>query len=103
MKRFVAVCMLLLGLSQGALVKADAKLASEKNCLACHDVSAKRLGPSFRDVSARYVGQKDAVDKLTQKVLKGGAGAWGTMPMPANPQVSETDARKLVTWVLSQR
>ena len=54
-------------------------------------------------MAAKYAGQKDAVEKLTQKVMKGGVGAWGQIPMPANPQVSEAEAKQLVTWILGQK
>jgi cytochrome c len=83
-------------------VAADAmQLAQQKNCLACHAIDKKVVGPAYKDVAAKYAGQKDAVAKLTQKVLKGGAGVWGPVPMPANTQVTEAQAKELVTWVLS--
>ncbi len=87
------------GVSNVALANAD--LAKAKNCMACHSVTNKVLGPSFKDVGAKYAGQKGAEDKLVQKVIKGGSGVWGTVPMPANAQVSEAEARTLVKWMLS--
>jgi cytochrome c len=80
---------------------ANPDLAQKKNCMACHATDKKLVGPSYKDVAAKYAGQKDAVDKLTQKVLKGGAGTWGPVPMPANAQVSEAEAKQLVQWVLT--
>lgn len=80
---------------------ANADLAKSKNCMACHAVANKVVGPAYKDVAAKYAGQADAEDKLTQKVLKGGSGVWGAVPMPANNQVSEAEARTLVKWVLS--
>jgi cytochrome c len=80
---------------------ANPELAQKKNCLACHAVDKKVLGPAYKDVAAKYAGQKDAVDKLSQKVLKGGAGVWGPVPMPANTQVSEAEAKQLVQWILT--
>ena len=80
---------------------ANADLAKSKNCMACHAVNNKVVGPAFKEVAAKYAGQADAEDKLTQKVLKGGSGVWGAVPMPANTQVSEAEARTLVKWVLS--
>jgi cytochrome c len=71
--------------------------------MACHAVGSKVVGPSFKDVAAKYAGQKDAEDKLTQKVLKGGAGVWGSVPMPANAQVSDAEARTLVKWIMAQK
>jgi cytochrome c len=97
--------LLLIGLAASALASngamANADLAKAKNCMACHAVDNKVVGPGYKDVAAKYAGQKDAEDKLTQKVLKGGSGAWGPVPMPANTQVSEAEARTLVKWILS--
>jgi cytochrome c len=87
--------------SQAASANAD--LAKAKNCMACHAVANKLVGPAYKDVAAKYAGQKDAEDKLVQKVMKGGSGTWGAIPMPANPQVSEAEARTLVKWVLAQK
>jgi cytochrome c len=80
---------------------ANAELAQKKNCMACHSVDKKVIGPAFKDVSAKYAGQKDAGDALAGKILKGGSGAWGQVPMPANPQVNEAEAKQLAAWVLS--
>lgn len=93
----------------GALVLAgqasadDAKaLAQKSGCLACHTVEAKVLGPAYKDVAAKYKGQKDAEAKLVEKVKKGGSGVWGPIPMPANsPQVKDEDIKTIVHWVLS--
>ena len=82
---------------------ADLALATSKNCMACHAIDKKLVGPAYKDVAAKYAGQKDAVDKLTSKIMKGGSGVWGPVPMPANTQVNEAEARKLATWVLSQK
>lgn len=90
---FAAVC-----LSQSAL--ADEKLAGTKNCLGCHAVGAKVLGPSFKEVAKKYTGNKEAAATLATKIRQGGGGVWGAIPMPANPQVSEAEAKKLVTWIL---
>ncbi|MES2413867.1 MAG: c-type cytochrome [Pseudomonadota bacterium] len=82
---------------------ADLALATAKNCMSCHAVDRKQVGPSYKEVSTKYAGQKDAVDKLVAKVIKGGAGVYGPIPMPANPQVSPDEAKKLVTWILTQK
>lgn len=82
---------------------ADLQLATAKNCMACHAIDKKLVGPSYKDVAAKYAGQKDAADKLAAKVIKGGSGVWGPVPMPANPQVSPEEAKKLVAWVLTQK
>jgi cytochrome c len=82
---------------------ANAELAQKKNCMACHAVDKKVVGPAYKEVAAQYAGQKDAVDKLSQKVMKGGVGVWGAVPMPANPQITEAEAKQLVQWVLNQK
>lgn len=80
---------------------ADQALATAKNCMACHATDKKLVGPAYKDVAAKYAGQKDAVDKLAAKIIKGGSGVWGPVPMPANAQVNEAEAKKLAAWVLS--
>ena len=82
---------------------ADAQLAGKKNCMACHQVDKKLVGPAYKDVAAKYAGDKEAVDKLAIKIMKGGSGVWGPVPMPANPQVSEAEAKQLAAWVLTQK
>lgn len=80
---------------------ANQDLAQKKNCMACHAIDKKVVGPAYKDVAAKYAGQKDAVDKLSQKVIKGGSGVWGQVPMPANAQVNEAEAKQLVQWILT--
>ena len=80
---------------------ANPELAQKKNCMACHAVDKKLVGPAYKDVAAKYAGQKDAVDKLAEKVMKGGSGVWGAVPMPANPQVTEAEAKQLVQWIMT--
>ena len=82
---------------------ADLQLATAKNCMACHAVDKKLVGPSYKDVAAKYAGQKDAVDKLAAKIIKGGAGVWGPVPMPANAQINDAEAKKLAAWALTQK
>ena len=82
---------------------ADQKLATSKTCLSCHAVDQKVLGPSFKDIAARYAGNKAAAAKLVTKIRKGGEIAWGgPMAMPAmEGTVSEAEAKQLVDWILS--
>jgi cytochrome c len=89
-----------LGLASGAAM-ASADLAKAKNCMACHAEAKKLIGPSYKDVAAKYANDKDAVAKLSDKIRKGGVGVWGQIPMPANPQVSEAEAETLAKWVMS--
>ena len=77
-------------------------LAKSKNCLSCHAVDKKLVGPAYKDVAAKYKGDKGAADKLAAKVKAGGKGVWGESPMPPN-NVTDDEAKKLVAWVLSQK
>jgi cytochrome c len=100
MKSLTILCAAL-GATIVAPAFASADLAQKKNCLACHAVDKKVIGPAYKEVAAKYAGQKDAADKLAQKILKGGSGVWGAVPMPANPQVNEAEAKQLAAWVLT--
>ncbi len=80
---------------------ADLALANAKNCMACHAVDRKLVGPALKDVASKYANDKTAADKLATKIQKGGSGVWGPVPMPSNTQVSDADAKKLATWVLT--
>lgn len=80
---------------------ASAELARAKNCLACHAIDQKLVGPAYKDVAAKYANDKDAEARLARKIREGGSGVWGVVPMPANPQVSADEARALAKWVLS--
>lgn len=78
------------------------ELASRKNCLNCHAIKGRLVGPSYQDVAGKYARDSNAEARLVQKVLQGGSGVWGAIPMPPNTQVSESEARSLVKWVLQQ-
>jgi cytochrome c len=84
-------------------VLADQALATAKNCMACHALDKKIVGPAYKDVAKKYAGNAKAAEMLAAKVIKGGAGVWGPVPMPANTQVSEAEAKKLVAWVLAMK
>ena len=79
---------------------ANADLAQKKNCMACHAIDKKLVGPSYTEVSKKYKGNKDAEAMLIKKVINGGGGVWGTIPMPPNP-VKEDESKVLVEWILS--
>jgi cytochrome c len=81
---------------------ADLALATSRNCMSCHNLDKKVVGPSYRDVAAKYRGDKAAPARLATKVIEGGGGVGGVVKMPSNPQVTEVEAKKLVAWVLSQ-
>ena len=87
-------------LTASAPAFADQALATAKNCMACHAVDKKLVGPSYKDVAAKYGSDKTAVDKLAAKIVKGGSGVWGPVPMPANAQVNDAEAKKLAAWIM---
>jgi len=102
MKIVAAALAAALVLPAGAAL-ASADLAKAKNCMACHAMDKKLVGPAYKEVAAKYSSDKDAVNKLAKKIREGGTGAWGQVPMPANPQVSEADALTLAKWVLTAK
>ena len=92
-----------LGIAAAALpAAANEELARKSNCTACHSTDKKIVGPSFKEVSAKYRSDKDAHAKLVEKVKKGSVGTWGQVPMPPNsPQVKDADIETLVKWILA--
>jgi cytochrome c len=80
---------------------AQEDLAKKHNCLVCHQVDKKVVGPAYKDVAAKYRNDKSAEAKLVQKVEKGGVGVWGQVPMPPNSTVPDADVRAIVKWILS--
>lgn len=91
----------------GAAARADQAdglaLAQRKNCMACHAIGKPLMGPSFRDIAGKYAARGDAVDYLAQSIVKGSVGVWGSVPMPANTQLTSTEAHTLAQWALSVR
>lgn len=75
-------------------------LAKKYNCLACHQVDKKVVGPSYKDVAKKYKGKAGAEAMLIDKVKKGGSGVWGPIPMPPNAAVPAKDVEELVEWIL---
>jgi len=80
---------------------ASLELAQKSGCTACHSVDRKIVGPAFKDVAAKYKGDKGAPAKLEEKVKKGGSGTWGPVPMPPNNAVKDSDIQALVKWILA--
>lgn len=79
------------------------KLMTEMGCAACHKVDAKLIGPAYQDVAKKYAGQADAKAKLMTKVMDGGSGNWGSIPMPpnkTNPMVTKEKVATIVDWIL---
>ena len=82
---------------------ASEELAKKHACFACHTVDKKMVGPAYKDVAAKYRGDKAAPAKLAEKVKKGSQGVWGNVPMPPNSNVPDADVNALVKWILSQK
>ncbi|MDX9699820.1 MAG: c-type cytochrome [Rhodocyclaceae bacterium] len=101
MKAIVAATAALGVLFAAAPASADEAMAKAKNCMACHAVDKKLVGPAYKEVAGKYAGQADAVAMLADKIQKGGSGVWGPVPMPPNPQVNDDEAKALAEWVLS--
>ena len=81
---------------------ASQELATAKGCMSCHAVDTRMVGPAYRDVAKKYAGDKTAEDKLVQKVVRGGSGVWGAMPMPGG-MATEAEAKILVKWILGTK
>lgn len=86
------------GVMTAGAVQADEALAKSKNCMACHQIDKKVVGPSYKDVAKKYTAADEPM--LAEKVIKGGKGVWGPVPMPPN-KVTPDEANKLVKWILS--
>lgn len=102
MKAVYIAMMAAAGIVMAGQAQADEALAKTKGCMACHAIDKKLVGPAYKDVAAKYKGDKGAVAKLAAKVKAGGKGVWGEIPMPPN-NVTDDEAKKLVTWVLSAK
>lgn len=102
MKAVYVAMMAAAGIAMAGQVQADEALAKAKNCLACHAVDKKLVGPAYKDVAAKYKGDKGAAATLAAKIKAGGKGVWGEIPMPPN-NVTDDEAKKLANWVLSQK
>ena len=92
--------MLAAGMVVAAPAQADEALAKKYNCLACHQLDKKSVGPAYKDIAKKYKGQAGMDVKLAGKVKKGGQGVWGPVPMPPNAAVPDADIKKLVEWIL---
>jgi cytochrome c len=101
--KIAAATTLALALPAALPARASEELAKKHACFACHATDKKLVGPSYKDVAAKYRTDKGAEAKLFEKVKKGGTGVWGQVPMPPNAAVPDADIRALVKWVLSQK
>ncbi len=99
MKASPVLLLIAAGLMYAGAAQADEALAKAKNCLSCHAVDKKVVGPSYKDVAKKYSAKDEAM--LAEKIIKGGKGVWGPVPMPPNPSVKPEEANQLVKWILS--
>ena len=99
--KLIAPALIAAGVMVSAPALANLELAKKSNCMSCHQVDKKLVGPAYRDVAKKYAGQKDAEAKLFEKVKKGGKGVWGEVPMPPNSAVKDEDIKTLVKWILA--
>ena len=102
MKAVYVAMMAAAGIVMAGQAQADEALAKAKNCMACHAIDKKIVGPAYKDVAAKYKGDAKAPAMLAAKIKAGGKGTWGEIPMPPN-NVTPEEATKLATWVLAQK
>jgi len=102
MKAVYVAMMAAAGIVMAGQAQADEALAKSKNCMACHAIDKKLVGPAYKDVAAKYKGDAKAQAMLAEKIKAGGKGVWGQIPMPPN-NVTPEEASKLAAWVLSQK
>lgn len=100
MKSTLLLTALLIGLPGGVALADDDEFYKTKNCFACHRIDRNTLGPSFKNIAAKYADDKGAAEMLAKKIREGGAGVWGAVPMPPQTQVSEEESLKLARWIL---
>ena len=98
---FAGLAVAALAASAASPAFANADLAKKHNCLACHQVDKKVVGPSFRDIAAKHKGEAGAAAALAEKVKKGGGGVYGPVPMPPNANVPDADIKAMVDWILA--
>lgn len=99
--KLIAAALIAAGLAASAPVLANAELAKKSQCLACHTVDKKLVGPSYQDVAKKYAGNPNAPKLLAEHIKKGSKGVWGPVPMPPNAAVKDADIEILVKWILA--
>lgn len=100
MKRVLLSFAALAAIAATAPAMANEALAKSKNCMACHSVDKKVVGPAYKDVAAKFAKDPGAVDILAEKIQKGSTGTWGAIPMPPNANVNAAEAKQLATWIM---
>lgn len=104
MKRLMIALLMVAGSvsAHAAVDVAKAQEIAQKNaCMGCHGIDKKIVGPAYKDIAAKYKGDKTAAAALAKKVKQGGSGAWGPVPMPANAAISDGDLKVVIDWVLA--
>ena len=101
MKRVLLTIAALTAVAAASPAMADEAMAKAKNCMACHAIDKKVVGPAYKDVAKKFGGQAGAADMLTDKIMKGSSGTWDPVPMPPNTNVNAAEAKSLATWILS--
>ena len=99
--KHIASILIAAGLVAASPAQANMELAKKSNCMACHAVDKKMVGPAFIDISKKYAGDKDAAKMLAAKIKGGSKGVWGQIPMPPNAAVKDADAEALAKWILA--
>ena len=103
MKTVFVACALTAGLTLAGTVQANEKLAQSAGCTTCHGIDKKVIGPTYKDVAAKYKGNKGAEADLIKKVKAGSKGVWGEVPMPPNAHVKDEDIKTIVQWILATK
>ncbi len=101
MRKYVSLSIAVGLMATAGSAVADADMLRKYNCVACHANERKMVGPSYKDIAAKYSADATAAEKLAKKIREGGAGVWGQMPMPPQPQLSDADALTLARYVLA--
>ena len=99
--KHIASVLIAAGLVAASPAQANMELAKKSNCMACHAVDKKMVGPAYLDVAKKYAGDKEAAKALAAKMNAGSKGVWGQIPMPPNPNLKDADAEALAKWILA--
>jgi len=103
MKQLIAACAIGAAMTLAGAAQANEKLAQSSGCMTCHGVDKKVIGPSYKEIAAKYRTDKGAEASLIKKVKGGGKGVWGDMPMPPNAHLKDDDIKTLVVWILATK
>jgi len=99
--KIVLVALAAIGILTAGNSTASEKIAQSSGCMTCHTTDRKVIGPSFKEIAAKYRNDKSAEANLKKKIKAGGSGVWGTTPMPPNAHVKDDDIKAMVQWILT--